>query len=118
MQMNELKKNIPLNLDQKLQLVHVLLNSTVKKFDFGVLGLARESMKQQYELSKDTIVKWNKIFDDLWKELAAKCPNLLQVTEIRPHPLRTRSLNNSVFTFSKLISLETSCTINSGLCSP
>jgi len=106
-----------LSQEERLALVKLLLNPRVKKFEFEVLGGPAEYCDID-DLSADDFWIWDVYFDDIWTELAAKCPNLLSVREMRPLSFWVHDvapLSTEVFTFSQLTRLETSCTINSGM---
>jgi len=109
-------KAIPLNIDQRVQLVQLLLNDTVKSFDFDVLDCTKTFMGE----TKETFVSWKSVFESLWSVLAAKCPNLHNVREMIPsfYPSNEDEfnyLNNCVFNFRDLRCLETNCFLTSGL---
>jgi len=118
MQLKKQEKHIPLSLGQRAELIKSLLNSTVKQFDFSVLENAAEPFVDQ-KSKKLLALNREKIFNDLWTQLAVKCPNLLKIRDMRPemvpctqtNPIK---LNKLVFTFSKLLCLETNCIIDPG----
>jgi len=103
LQLTKKRKNVPLSGDQRFELVKILLNKTVKEFDFAIFNCPFDIETKLLKL------KWQQIFEGVWNELAAKCPNLLHVTEDAPE---STCVNVGVFTFSKLLSLETNCFIN------
>jgi len=109
-------KSIPLNLNQRVQLIKLLLNDTVKIFDFDVLDSPKTIMADTVE----TFFYWKNEFDNLWAELAAKCPQLQHLREMRPnwYPKNEDEfnyLNNCVFNFREMRCLETNCFLTSGL---
>jgi len=118
MQLKKQEKHIPLSLGQRAELIKSLLNSTVKQFDFSVLENAAEPFVDQ-KSKKLLALNREKIFNELWTQLAVKCPNLLKIRDVRPEmmeemPNKPIKLNDMVFTFSDLLVLETNCTIDSG----
>jgi hypothetical protein len=80
LQQTKQKKNIPLNQDQRVTLVKLLLSPRVKKFDFAVFVNPDYLHSEEEE---EEFLMWTELFDDFWPELAAKCPNLLHVREMR-----------------------------------
>jgi len=99
-------------------MVKALLNSTVKQFDFSVLE-SPDNENVNKKARKMINLRREKIYNELWAELAAKCPNLLKIREMRPEmidnsPLKPIKLNKLVFSFSKLLCLETNCIVDSG----
>jgi len=114
LQLAKQEKSIPLNLDQKVQLIKILLNKTVKHFDFEILKIP------SFILKEEPFLAWEKSFDDLWTELAEKCPNLLSLREMRPCRFAgfpENKLNSKVFNFTKLNCLRTNSFIDPGLIS-
>jgi len=81
----------------------------MKKFDFSVTGLLEFS-----DIGAEEKLKLLDLYDDLWDELVAKCPEILQITEIKPVKLGFNLLNQKALSFSKLLSLETNSSINNG----
>jgi len=116
MQFEDQQKNNPLSTEQRIELTKVLLNKEVKQFDFSILNCPGEV----YETEEDTINFWNRIFDDIWSVLAAKCPKLLEIVDWRSYlpscvtKIIDPELNGKVFSFKNLRSLKTNCTIDSG----
>jgi len=104
-------KTIPLSVEQRVILIKLLLHKSLDHFDFNVVIAPQESHEYFDERS---FLTWNKVFDDLWIELAAKCPNLLTIRERRPVGIIDATLNFKVFTFSELLCLDTNCCINAG----
>jgi len=115
LQQTKLRKDLPLSQDERLAFVKLLLNPKVTRFDFDVLGSPSE-LPDPDGLTDDDYL-WDDCFDDMWTELAAKCPDLTFVREMRPRSIWSDNdtpLNAKVFTFSQLTCLETSCTITTG----
>jgi len=113
------EKRIPLSLEQRFELVKALLNSKVKEFDFAILENPNDENVNK-RARKMIALRREKIFNELWTELAEKCPDLLKIREMRPEmvektPPKLFKLNKLVFSFSKLLCLETNCIINPGL---
>jgi len=112
-------KAIPLNIDQRVQLIQLLLNETVKRFDFDVLDCPMDIDQYSNEDSINIFFHWKRVYDNLWPELAAKCPRLQHIREMRPrwYPHSDDEmcyLNNNVFNFDDMKCLETNCLITSG----
>jgi len=122
-------KTIHLYTYQRVQLIQLLLNDTVKYFDFDVLDCTKEAMLDVYNYPKKRnmdITKifefWRRFFDFIWTELGSKCPKLQQIREMGPNwdPARMNyslcpRLNSNVFNFTNMISLETNSYLFSGL---
>jgi len=96
--------------EQRVKLIKSLLHKSLKRFDFSILftqddehcgGSTEEFWKN----------KWRLIFDQMWTDLAAKCPNLQQIKERRPvhQGCEQIRLDLRVFTFTKLLYLDTDC---------
>jgi len=103
-------KIIPLRVEERVKLINILLHETLKRFDFSVLICRDEEFK---EGSRESVSKWQRIYDQMWTSLAAKCPNLLHIKERRPvmpnESDNKISLDTNVLAFSKLLSLDTIC---------
>jgi len=104
-----------LSRDERLALIKLLLNPEVKKFNFEVLDAPIVYLDSS---DSTNLLMWGEYFDVVWTELAAKCPNLTFVREMRPNDYwyicDNTILSTKVFTFSQLTCLETNCTINAG----
>jgi len=117
LELSEQRKNIPLSVDQRLNLIKSLLHEEVKTFNFELMGCPSLIDRESLHL----LTKWQIVYDDLWTELAAKCPNLRHVKEKRPkvygyrEPLNIVKLNSQALKLSKLICLETDTVIDSGI---
>jgi len=117
LELTKQKKNIPLSLNQRLNLIKSLLHKELERFDFSLINSPRIL---DYGLN-DLMAAWHTVYDYLWTELAPKCPNLKHIKERRPvfydhrNPLNTVKLNRQALKFSKLMCLETNTTIDSGL---
>jgi len=106
--LNDQGKIIPLRVEQRIKLVKMLLHQTLEKFDSSLLICPGE----------EGAVQWEVIYSRLWSDLAATCPDLLHLRERRfslPSERRNKSrLDTKVFTFTKLITLDTDCFLDSG----
>jgi len=113
LQLTKQGKEIPLgDWEGRMQLVKLLLNKELRYFDFGVLKCPVET--DNWELYQTFLAK----FDEIWDVLAAKCPKLLKIREMRPIDMSYEhfpALNPKVYTFQKLLCLETNSTIDPGL---
>jgi len=111
-------KRIPLTTEQRLKLIEMLLHETLQKFDFCLL-IGQDFEFTDFSQEREFFAKWEAVYARLWTSLAAKCPNLLHIRERWPvHPLspsRRSKLDEKIFKFSKLISLDTNCSVDSGL---
>jgi len=112
LELRKLRKDVPLSLDQQVKLVKALLNDRVQRFDFDVLIIPTPHLREN-----GIFLKFEEIFDAIWTKLAEKCPNLLEISEMRPdryHGYSDIELNHKVLNFSKLTCLETNCFITEG----
>jgi len=112
LELRKLRKNVPLSLDQQVKLIKALLNDRVQRFDFDVLIIPTSHLREN-----GIYLRFEEIVDAIWTELAEKCPDLLEISEMRPYIYRGYSdveLNHKAFTFSKLTCLETNCYITEG----
>jgi len=99
-------------------LIKGLLHENVKRFDFAILDSPKCVGDKWSAVRRRE--QWDTVFDEVWVALAAKCPNLLQISEKRPLVTFAEvmfpfaNLNKAVFIFSKLLCLETNSDIHSG----
>jgi hypothetical protein len=112
-------KILPMDLNDKVNLISSLLNSRVVEFDFLTLGSLVE-----YNLHKITKNVWETACKYIWSVLAKNCPDLQMLKEAIPAQeeyideyFKTTvgpHLNGNITHFPKLICLETYCSIDSG----
>jgi len=121
-QLNNDGKLIPLSTEQRLELIEMLLHKNLKVFDFSLL-IGQDFEFTDFSQEREFLAKWEAVYARMWTSLAAKCPDLLDIRDHwpihpnRPNPVNLRSkLDKKVFTFSKLISLDSHCYIDSGFC--
>jgi len=103
-QLSRQNKTIPLTLEQRFCLVKSLLHLRLKEFDFDAVGFSELSLPGGYIRNKNEVLQ---MIRELWSELAEKCPNLLKIIERRTFVVDDNSINHKLFTFSKLVCLET-----------
>jgi len=116
-QLNNEGKIIPLSTEQRLKLIEMLLHKKLKQFDFSlVIGQDFEFL--EFSKEREFSAKWEVVYARMWTSLADKCPGLLHIKELRPvHPLspsRRTKLDEKIFKFSNLLSLDTNCYVDSG----
>jgi len=114
------EKSIPLSFEQRVDLVKPLLNSRIKNFDFNILGHPEYSREYCNEFRSEEDIKlaihWDQVFDDLWTDLSAKCPNLESIRELRYTDfIKQHRLRQQIFNFKSLICLETSAILDTGI---
>jgi len=113
--LNDQGKIIPLHVEQRVKLIEILLNKTLKKFNFSLLICDDDKFNKG---SKEFLSMWRSIYAQMWTSLAAKCPNLVHIKERRPDELNEKNtksrLDTNVFSFSKLLTLDTDCYFDSG----
>jgi len=98
----------------RLKLVKMLLNKELRYFDFEVLKCYTGVQRCDWEL----YLMFLSEFNEIWDELAAKCPKLLKIREMRPIDFSGNhfpALNPKVYTFKRLLCLETNSIVDSGL---
>jgi len=116
LQLTKQKTAVPLSLQDRWEVVKLLLNERMKKFDFLVLHHTERVTAAELA---DNLYRtmWTNIYDNLWTELTARCPNLEYVRDVRPggvHEKRAVQLHPEVLKLDKLTCLETNCYITSG----
>jgi len=108
-------KNVPLSIQQRYDLMNILLHSDVKKFDFDVMGVNAKDIK----CNGPNIHFSERVFDCTWTLLVAKCPNMEEIREMRLRCTAESTITNvevekRIHAFSKLTCLETNCFLPSG----
>jgi len=116
LQLGKNNKSVPLTLDKRVQLVKLLLNSRLAKFNFLVLGSDVFYFEGDEPNAIETYLMWEAAFNEIWTALAEKCPDLSELTEFRPEFSGLfENINKEVFSFAKLKSLETGRFITPGI---